>query len=115
MKNTIVVLFILTLFTSCGGTKRVIENTPKTTEVVVSTTPKQPEQPAVPETPNSVEKIEPTHTEPIQQPTTETIETNVEDATETTKEAFNHDAWNMLLQEYVSKATEMPLLITFLL
>ena len=102
MKNTIVVLFILSLFTSCGGTKRAIENTPKTTEVVIATTPKQPEQPAVPKTPNSIEKIEPTHTEPIQQPTTEVIEANVNNTAETTKEAFNHDAWNTLLQEYVS-------------
>ncbi len=105
MKNTIIVLFILTLFMSCGGTKRIIENTPKTAEVAVSTTPKQPEQPkqpALPEKPNSVEKIEPTHTEPIQQTTTKVIEANVENSIKTTKEAFNHDAWNTLLQEYVS-------------
>lgn len=102
MKNTIVVLFILALFTSCGGAKRAVEKTQKTKEVVVATTPKQPEQPTVPKTPSSVEKIEPTHTEPIQQTIADTAATDIKDSIETTKEAFNHDAWNILLQQYVS-------------
>ena len=105
MKNTIAFLFILFLITSCGGTKRVVERTPKTvesTETVVTSTPEQPEQPAVPQKPSPPEQIEASHTEPIQQPTTNNEVAEAENTVETTKEAFNHDAWNALLQDYVS-------------
>ncbi|WP_452601747.1 DUF547 domain-containing protein [Pontimicrobium sp. MEBiC06410] len=103
MKNTVVILFILFLLTSCGSTKRTVNDSQTdTTEVVLVK-----ETPATPETQNttSTEPVEPSviaeTPTPIESQTTK--EEEEEEVIETTtKTGFNHSAWNTLLQHYVT-------------
>ncbi|WP_346880987.1 DUF547 domain-containing protein [uncultured Algibacter sp.] len=96
MKN-IYLIFILIVLCACSSTKRVTETTTKEITVVVANTTKD----------STVENT------PIQEPVTKTLETpkpnnldktgDINVATNTKSlEAFNHDAWNRLLQTHVS-------------
>ena len=90
-------LIIVALFiSSCCGTKKIIENQPKQTKevAIVTEVPDMVEAPPVPETPKET-KIP----EPPKPPKLEEIEV----ADNYNPEAFNHDRWDKLLQQFVSE------------
>jgi len=102
MKNTIVILLILLLCSSCGSTKRAAKKTSTntTTNVIINEkTPIITETKIKPTTPNPAPVTKPTTTETVDQTPTKILSVKEKISS---KEVFNHNAWNTLLQQYVT-------------
>ncbi|GGI56667.1 DUF547 domain-containing protein [Winogradskyella haliclonae] len=95
----IALLILLVLVTSCGGTKKAIENSESTKQVEKTkiTNTSEPEIKVEKEIDTEVKTKEETPTK------TEVMIKDSEIKVETKTEAFNHDVLNTLLQTHVSK------------